>query len=298
MKQTKNSEIETAGVVAKSAKPKKGKATRPSETETPQAGTPEPVVESAAESVASEALTAEPTAEEVAQEAEGVASGTDGASQAAETDAPAAQEAGTEAGEPSAGDQATAEAPVSAEPVVEAGPPKEWFVVHTYSGHENKVKANLERAIASQAMQTSFGQVLVATEDFAEMKDGKKTITKRKTFPSYVLIEMDMSNETRHLVTNIPGVTGFVGTGREPIPLRVEEVRRVLGLDAEGKVAKPTPSVPFKIGEHVRVVDGPFSDFTGVVDEVNSERGKVKVMVSIFGRATPVELDFLQVQSI
>jgi transcriptional antiterminator NusG len=171
-------------------------------------------------------------------------------------------------------------------------------VVHTYSGHENKVKANLERAIASQAMQPNFGQVLVATEDFAEMKDGKKTITKRKTFPSYVLIEMDMSNETRHLVTNIPGVTGFVGTGRDPLPLRVEEVRRVLGLDAEGKVAKPTPSVPFKIGEHVRVVDGPFSDFTGVVDEVNSERGKVKVMVSIFGRATPVELDFLQVQSI
>jgi len=175
---------------------------------------------------------------------------------------------------------------------------KQWFVVHTYSGHENKVKANLERAIASQGMQDKFGQVLVATEDFAEMKDGKRTITKKKTFPSYVLIEMDMSNETRHLVTNIPGVTGFVGTGREPAPLKEEEVKRVLGLDAEGKVAKPSPSVPFKIGEHVRVIDGPFSDFTGIVDEINSERGKVKVMVSIFGRATPVELDFLQVQSI
>jgi len=107
-----------------------------------------------------------------------------------------------------------------------------------------------------------------------------------------------MTNETRHLVTNIPGVTGFVGTGRDPLPLKQVEVRRVLGLDAEGKAAKVTPSVPFKIGEHVRVIDGPFSDFTGIVDEINSERGKVKVMVSIFGRATPVELDFLQVQTI
>jgi transcriptional antiterminator NusG len=175
---------------------------------------------------------------------------------------------------------------------------KQWYVVHTYSGHENKVKTNMERAIHSAGLTESFGQILVATEDFAEMKNGKKTITKRKTFPSYVLVEMEMTNETRHLVTNIPGVTGFVGTGRDPLPLKQEEVRRVLGLDAEGKAAKVTRSVPFKIGEHVKVVDGPFSDFTGIVDEINPERGKVKVMVSIFGRATPVELDFLQVQAI
>ena len=175
---------------------------------------------------------------------------------------------------------------------------KQWYVVHTYSGHENKVKANLERAINSAGLTERFGQILVATEDFAEMKNGKRTITKKKTFPSYVLVEMEMSNEARHLVTNIPGVTGFVGTGRDPVPLREEEVRRVLGRDAEGKVAKVAPSVPFKIGEHVRVIDGPFSDFTGVVDEINPERGKVKVMVSIFGRATPVELDFLQVQTV
>lgn len=196
--------------------------------------------------------------------------------------------------EPAAAEQGVVEEEVPGERV----PPKQWFVVHTYSGHENKVKTNLERAISSQGMQEKFGQVLVATEDFAEMKNGKRTVTKKKTFPSYVLIEMDMSNETRHLVTNIPGVTGFVGTGKEPLPLKDDEIKRVLGLDAEGKVAKPTPSVPFRIGEHVRVIDGPFSDFTGVVDEINSERGKVKVMVSIFGRATPVELDFLQVQSI
>jgi len=175
---------------------------------------------------------------------------------------------------------------------------KQWYVVHTYSGHENKVKTNLERAINSAGLSDKFGEILVATEDFAEMKNGKRTITKKKTFPSYVLVEMEMSNEARHLVTNIPGVTGFVGTGRDPVPLREDEVKRVLGLDAEGKVAKVAPSVPFKIGEHVRVIDGPFSDFTGIVDEINPERGKVKVMVSIFGRATPVELDFLQVQTI
>ncbi|UCF79801.1 MAG: transcription termination/antitermination factor NusG [Candidatus Eiseniibacteriota bacterium] len=184
------------------------------------------------------------------------------------------------------------------EAAAEAGPAKRWYVVHTYSGHENKVKTNLERAINSADMSDKFGQILVATEDYAEMKNGKRTITKRKTFPSYVLVEMDMCNEARHLVTNIPGVTGFVGTGREPVPLRDEEIRRVLGLDAEGKAAKVVPSVPFKVGEHVRVIDGPFSDFTGVVDEINPERGKVKVMVSIFGRATPVELDFLQVQTV
>jgi transcriptional antiterminator NusG len=294
MKQTKNSETGSAGVAAKSAKHRKEKPSPSSEVETPEVGK----LESVTEAEAPRAEDGEPRVEDVGPETEGVAAATEDAgsadeSQAAQTEGAVPQVEGAPA--PEEGAAAPAE---STEPAAEAEAPKHWFVVHTYSGHENKVKANLERAIASQAMQPNFGQVLVATEDFAEMKDGKKTITKRKTFPSYVLIEMDMSNETRHLVTNIPGVTGFVGTGRDPIPLRVEEVRRVLGLDAEGKVAKPTPSVPFKIGEHVRVVDGPFSDFTGVVDEVNSERGKVKVMVSIFGRATPVELDFLQVQSI
>jgi len=296
MKQTKSSDTENAGVVAKSARPRKEKPARPSEAEaaqavkiesapaveTPKAEAPEPKVE-------------EPRVEDVRPDNEGAASPAEDAISVQEGQAVPTEGAAPQAEDAAAPQEGVAAPPEGAQAVAA---PKQWFVVHTYSGHENKVKANLERAIASQAMQESFGQVLVATEDFAEMKDGKKTITKRKTFPSYVLIEMDMSNETRHLVTNIPGVTGFVGTGRDPIPLRVEEVRRVLGLDAEGKVAKPTPSVPFKIGEHVRVVDGPFSDFTGVVDEVNSERGKVKVMVSIFGRATPVELDFLQVQSI
>ncbi len=175
---------------------------------------------------------------------------------------------------------------------------KNWYVIHTYSGHENKVKTNLERAIHSTGLESHFGQILVATEEFAEMKDGKRITSKRKTFPSYVLVEMDLNMETRTLVQNVPGVTRFVGSGQEPIPLRETEVKRVLGQLEAGGRAKGSAEVPFKSGEHVKVVDGPFTDFTGVVDEVNPERQKVKVMVSIFGRATPVELDFLQVQPV
>ena len=174
---------------------------------------------------------------------------------------------------------------------------KKWYVVHTYSGHENKVKTNLEKAIHSAGLEEQFGQVLVATEEFVEMKDGKRKTSKRKTFPSYVMIEMELTNDTRHLVQNVPGVTRFLGSGQSAVPVRDHDMRRVLGL-MEATKSKPTPTVSFRIGDHVRVVDGPFSAFTGVVDEVNGDRGKVKVMVSIFGRATPVELDFLQVQPV
>ena len=174
---------------------------------------------------------------------------------------------------------------------------KKLYVIHTYSGHENKVKQNLEKAIHSARMEDHFGQILVATEDFAEMKDGKRKISRRKTFPSYVMVEMEMNDETRHLVQNVPGVTRFVGSGQSAVALKEGEVKRVLG-QIEATKSKPVPTVSFRVGDHVRVVDGPFSNFTGVVDEVNNERGKVKVMVSIFGRATPVELDFLQVQPV
>jgi transcriptional antiterminator NusG len=174
---------------------------------------------------------------------------------------------------------------------------KKWYVVHTYSGHENKVKTNLEKAIHAAALEEHFGQILVATEDYAEMKDGKRKISKRKTFPSYVMIEMELNNETRHLVQNVPGVTRFVGSGAREVPLKENEVRRLLG-QMETSKTRPAPTVQFHVGDHVRISDGPFSAFTGVVDEVNNERGKVKVMVSIFGRATPVELDFLQVQPV
>lgn len=174
---------------------------------------------------------------------------------------------------------------------------KKWYVIHTYSGHENKVKTNLEKAIHSAGLDEQFGQILVAQEEYVEMKDGKRKTSKRKTFPSYVMIEMDLNNDTRHLVQNVPGVTKFIGSGAKEVPLKENEVRRILG-QMEATKSKPAPTVTFRIGDHVRIVDGPFSAFTGVVDEVNNERGKVKVMVSIFGRATPVELDFLQVQPV
>ena len=174
---------------------------------------------------------------------------------------------------------------------------KQWYVIHTYSGHENKVKTNLEKAISSAGLLDRFGQILVATEDFAEMKDGKRKISKRKTFPSYVMIEMELDDETRHLVQNVPGVTRFIGSGQSAVALKENEVRRILGQIEQTK-SKPVPTVTFRVGDHVRVVDGPFSAFSGVVDEVNNDRATVKVMVTIFGRSTPVELDFLKVEKL
>lgn len=191
--------------------------------------------------------------------------------------------------------------PAAAEPAAGAGVseeiPKRWYVVHTYSGHENKVKNAIDRAAQVQGLQPYFGRVMVATENIAQMKNGKKTVVSRKFFPSYVLVEMDLTEDTVALVANTPGVTKFVGSGKKPQALGEDEVERVLQQMGAG-TSKPEAEVPFRIGEHVRVTDGPFSDFTGVVDEINPERNKVKVMVSIFGRATPVELDFLQVTQI
>jgi transcriptional antiterminator NusG len=175
--------------------------------------------------------------------------------------------------------------------------PRRWYVVHTYSGHENKVRENIQKMINASSVRDHFGQIVVPTEDVAEMKKGKKTITTRKFFPSYILIEMYMSDEAFHLVNDLPGVTGFVGTSSGPQPLTKAEVERILGrMDKEKQTI--IPEIPFTLGEHIRIKDGPFSDFTGVIDEINVERGKLRVLVSIFGRETPVELDFLQVESI
>ena len=185
-------------------------------------------------------------------------------------------------------------------PAVEQAKEKtmKWYAIHTYSGHENKVKGNLERAIATSGMEERFGRILVPTQVVTEMKNGKKTQSTRKFFPTYIIVEMDLDEDTWHVVRNCPGVSRFVGSNAsKPDPLRPAEVDRILG-QIEGAKDKAIPEVPFHEGEHVKVVDGPFSDFTGVVDEVNAERGKLKVMVSIFGRATPVELDFLQVQAV
>jgi transcription termination/antitermination protein NusG len=174
---------------------------------------------------------------------------------------------------------------------------KKWFAIHTYAGHENKVRANLERAIQYAKLQDRFGEILIATEDFTVMKDRKKVVSRRKTFPSYVLVEMELDTETQALVTGVPGVTHFLGDERNPTPLGESEISRIRGQGVVEK-GKVTTEVPFKVGESVKVIDGPFSDFVGQVDEINLDRGKVRVMVSIFGRPTPVELDFSQVQAI
>ena len=171
-----------------------------------------------------------------------------------------------------------------------------WYVIHTYSGRENKVKETIEKVIKASGMEDRFGRVIVPTEEVAEMKKGKKKVSQRKLFPSYIIIEMEMSDETWSLIENVPGVTHFVGSTKKPFPIPKKDLERILGRmeKREGII----PEVPFTLGEHVRVVDGPFADFTGVVDEINPERGKVKVLVSIFGRETPVELDFLQVKAL
>jgi len=177
------------------------------------------------------------------------------------------------------------------------GLPMRWYVVHTYSGHENKVRENIQKMINASSVRDHFGQIVVPTEEVAEMKKGKKTITTRKFFPSYILIEMHMSDEAFHIVNDLPGVTGFVGTSTGPQPLTKAEVERILGrMDKEKQTI--IPEIPFTLGEHIRIKDGPFSDFTGIIDEINAERGKLRVLVSIFGRETPVELDFLQVENI
>lgn len=201
----------------------------------------------------------------------------------------------------SAGEEKEAEAVSDAESGVAETEEKKlemkWYVVHTYSGHENKVRENIMKMVSTSPIKEQFGQIVVPTEEVAEMKKGKKTITTKKFFPSYILIEMDMTEDSWHLVNNIPGVTSFVGAGDKPQPLSKAEVERILGrMDKEKQTI--VPEIPFTLGEHIRIKDGPFSDFTGVIDEINPEKGKLKVLVSIFGRETPVELDFLQVESI
>lgn len=172
-----------------------------------------------------------------------------------------------------------------------------WYVAHTYSGHEQKAKKYLENAIITQGFKDKIGRVLVPTETVVEMKQGKRSSSIRKFLPSYILIEMILDKETQHLVTTIPGITSFVGTSGKPVPLKLEETERILKQVERGRT-RDYEEVPFKTGDQVKVIDGPFTDFTGFVSEVNQEKKSLKVMVSIFGRPTPVELDFLQVQTI
>jgi len=170
-----------------------------------------------------------------------------------------------------------------------------WFVIHTYSGHEERVKKNLEQRLKLIDSGDEISQIVVPTEEEVEVRSGQKRIVAKKILPGYVLVQMKMSDQSLSIVLNTPGVTGFVGSGGKPVPLREEEVSQILKqMEAEA----PRVKVGFKQGQSVRVTDGPFTDFVGVVDEISADKGKVKVFLSLFGRETPVELDFLQVEKL
>ncbi len=172
---------------------------------------------------------------------------------------------------------------------------RRWYVVNTYSGFENKVKLNLDNRVKAMNMGDKIFQVLVPSEQVNEMRAGKKRQTSRRFYPGYILVEMDLTDESWYVVRNTPKVTGFVGSGNTPTPLEASEVENIIG-QMKGTRERPVNKINFDKGELVKVMDGPFSGFSGKVEEINVERGKLKVMVTIFGRATPVELDFGQVE--
>ncbi|MFN9708153.1 MAG: transcription termination/antitermination protein NusG [Burkholderiales bacterium] len=175
---------------------------------------------------------------------------------------------------------------------------KRWYVVHAYSGMEKAVERNLRERIDRAGMQEKFGRILVPTEEVVELRNGKKAVTERRFFPGYVLVEMDMADDTWHLVKHTSKVTGFVGGARNrPTPISEAEVMKIVNQMQEG-VERPRPKVEWSIGEIVRVKEGPFTDFNGAVEDVNYDKSKVRVSVTIFGRATPVELDFGQVEKV
>jgi len=187
------------------------------------------------------------------------------------------------------------EAPQPEDPEAAERSLKQWYVIHTYSGYENKVKTNLEHRIESMGVEDQIYQVLVPMEEEIEIRNGQRQTVNKKVFPGYVLVEMVMTDESWYVVRNTPGVTSFVGSGNRPTPLRESEVKAIL---KQMGVEAPKFKVQFAKGQSVRVTDGPFAEFIGTVDEVHPERNKVRVLVSIFGRETPVELDFLQIEKL
>ena len=207
-------------------------------------------------------------------------------------------QAGTEGAGPQAGNGAK---PSGAESVLAGEPPRnpnmKWYIIHSYSGFERKVKESLESRVQAFGLQEKIGRVLIPTEPVTEIRGGKKYTTERMFYPGYVLVEMDMDDHVWHVVKSTPRVTGFVGTGQQPTPLSEEEVNHIVYRVSEGK-DKPKLKVKFEKGETVRVTEGPFASFQGVVDDVNDDRETLKVMVTIFGRSTPVELEFGQVEKV
>jgi len=208
-----------------------------------------------------------------------------------EQPAPEESSASTSAPEPASAPEA--KIPSNLPPVETTVEGPAWFVIHCYSGYENKVRHNLEQRIETMGMKDMIFDVVIPTQEEIEVKDGKRRTVERHIFPGYVLVNLVLTEESWYVVRNTPGVTGFVGMGNSPTPLRPEEVAQIVKrMEAES----PTVKVTFKQGERVRIIDGPFNDFRGVVSEIDMERTKVRVMVSFFGRETPVELDFLQVE--
>jgi transcriptional antiterminator NusG len=186
---------------------------------------------------------------------------------------------------------------VSTEDEIPASANFPWYVVHTYSGFEARVKLTLEERVRNAKLQDKFGKIIVPQEQVVELVRGEKKTSSRKFFPGYMLIQCELNDETWHLVANTPKVTGFVGDTRNPVPLSAQEVQNLF-MQMEGGAKKPRPKVQFEDGDSVKVVDGPFADFNGVVDEVKPDKGKLRVLISIFGRNTPVELDFVQVEKV
>jgi transcriptional antiterminator NusG len=180
---------------------------------------------------------------------------------------------------------------------VPEGPPKNWFIIHTYSGFENKVAESLRTRAEAFGFAHEIGQILIPTEEVVELRNGKKVTSKRMLYPGYVLVEMAMNDELWHAVKATPRVTGFVGGGNSPVPLTADEVNSILYRQASS-AERPRPKLSFERNENVRIIDGPFTNFSGKVEEVNPDRNTLRVMVTIFGRSTPVELDFLQVEKV
>lgn len=174
---------------------------------------------------------------------------------------------------------------------------KNWYVVHTQTGVEDKVKSLLETRVASGGLLEAISQIIIPTEQVSEIRSGKKRISQRKFFPGYIIVEMELNEATYLLIKSTPGVTGFIGLGKKPMPLPPQEVENILNRTKETQ-AKPSPKVVFEKGEQVRINEGPFVNFNGTIDEIHPEKGKLKVSVSIFGRSTPVELEYWQVEKI
>jgi len=178
-----------------------------------------------------------------------------------------------------------------------SNPRHKWYIVHAYSNFEKKVAESIREQARQQGLEENFSDILVPTEDVVEIRRGRKVNSERKFFPGYVLVKMEMTDEAYHLIKNTPKVTGFLGSGSKPMPVSEKEVQRIVGAIEEG-VERPKPTIMFEIGEQVRVTDGPFASFNGSVEDVDEERSRLKVTVSIFGRATPVELEYSQVEKV